>query len=162
MDLKNLAWNVGILVGIGGVCALVVGLALEASADGRKAASFVFNTGVFTLVLTLAVAMPKAKIDLRRLALAVGVAGACAGLVAGVSEPFLLIASVVALAGAAISTRYPRASICLMLVPAVAGWVVLPSIYSIPARILMGASLVLLVHLTRARFSQNKPALDSG
>ena len=162
MDLKNLAWNTGILLAIGGVCAVVVGLALGASANGSSTASVVFNVGVFMLVLMLAVAISTSKIDLRRIALAAGMLGALGGLVIGNYVPFLLIASLVALVGAAVATRHPRASICLMLVPAVGGWVEVPSLYSIPARVLTGACLALLVHLIRARFSPSKPALESG
>lgn len=160
MDLRNISWNVGILVGMGGVCALVVGLAL--SANAVAAAPVVFNAGLFVIVLTLATAASAIRMDLRRPALAAGLAGGVSGFVVGVTEPFLVIASAAGLIGAAIATRHPRASICLMLVPAIAGWMALPEVYSIPARILLGAALVLLVHLAWPRPVGDRSSLESG
>ena len=157
MDLKILAWNVGILVAIGGVCAVVVGLAIGAANGGSGAASVVFNAGVFTLVLSTGVAAAVTRIDLRPFALAVGLLAGLGGFVTGISEPFLLIASSVALAGSMLAMRHPRAGIVLMLVPAVAGWLAAPSLYSIPARMLIGASLLLTLHLAWARFASGRP-----
>ena len=162
MDPKSFALNVCIPLAMGGVCALVVGMALGGSGNGTLSASVVFNAGVFALVLTLAMTMLMAKFDARRAALVAGMSGALSGLVVGASTPFLLIASVVALAGAAVAVRHPRAGICLMLVPAVGGWLEEPSIYSIPARVLMGASLVLLVHLLWVLSYRQGTALKAG
>ena len=153
MALMSLRWNVCLLVALGGVCALVVGVALLSSNYGSGTASSVFNAGVFTLVLSLAVAASVAKVNLRRLAMAAGLFGAVAGIFTGFWAVFPPLLSIVALAGAGLATRHSRASIVLMLVPAIAGWLAAPSVYSIPARVLISASLLLAVHLVWARFA---------
>ncbi len=161
MDLKRLTWDIGILVAMAGVCAVVVGLAFGASDYGGRIAAVIFNLGVFALVLSLGVAVSLAKINLRGLALFVGLLGASGGIFAGFWALPLLLLSLVALIGSALATRSPRASIPLMLVPAVMGWLAVPSLYSIPARVLMAASLMLAVHLIWAYFAQDKPDLGT-
>ncbi len=157
MDWMSLAWNVGILVAIGGVCAVVVGVAVG-SANGGSAATFVlFNAGVFTLVLSLGLAASAARVNLQRVAMAAGVVGAVAGMATGFWAVFPPLLSIVALAGAAVAMRHPRASVVLMLTPAVVGWLAAPSLYSIPARVLVGACLLLAVHLAWTRFARDRP-----
>ena len=160
MDLKSLTWNVGILVAMAGVCAVVVGLALGGSGYGGIA-SVIFNVGVFSLVLSLGFAVLVAKMNLQRLALIVGLLGASGGVFTGFWAVPLLLLSLVALIGAALATQYPRASIPLMLAPAFMGWLAVPSLYSIPARILMAACLILALHLIWAHFIQDKPSIGT-
>ena len=162
MELKSHNWSIGILVAMAGVCAVVVGMALGAAQDGSIIASFVFNGGIFALVLTLGVAAMALKMDLRQPALLAGLVGASTGIYMGFWTVFLPILSVVAITGAAMATRHQRASIVLMLIPAIMGWMASPAHYSIPARILIGASLLLTVTLLWSRYAGDKSSLETG
>ena len=161
MELKGHYWSIGILVAMAGVCAVVVGMALGAAHEGSRVASVIFNGGIFTLVLTLGVAAMSLRVDLRQPSLLAGLVGASTGIYMGFWTVFLPILSVVALTGAAMATRHQRASIALMLVPAVMGWLASPAHYSIPARILIGASLLLAVALVWSRLPGGRSSLET-
>ena len=162
MELKSHLWSIGILVAMAGVCAVVVGMALGAAQDGTGIASVIFNGGIFTLVLTLGVAAMSLRVDLRQPSLLAGLVGASTGIYMGFWTVFLPILSVVALTGAAMATRHQRASIVLMLVPGIMGWLASPAHYSIPARIMIGASLLLAVALLWSRFAGDRSSLKTG
>ena len=162
MELKSHYWSIGTLVAMAGVCAVVVGMALGTAHDGTVIASVIFNGGIFTLVLTLGIAAMSLRVDLRQPSLLAGLVGASTGMYMGFWTVYLPILSLVALAGAAMATRHQRASIVLMLVPAVMGWMASPAHYSIPARILIGASLLLAVVLVRSRFAGDRYGLETG
>ena len=144
--MKHRIWNLAIIAAMAGTMLIVVGLLLGVVDVGENILSFIFGTGLVTLALSLTVAFA-AKTNFARIALLAGLLGASGGIAVGFFVVTLMVVSLVALVGAGLATQAPKFSIPLMFLPAIIGSIADPYLFWIPATLLIGASLLVFLHL---------------